>query len=317
MIDPQKRHLGIIYASITALFWGFLAIALKVAVNLISPYAIVWFRFLVAFSILFLYFLFTDKQKLRILLKPPLVLIVTGIFLGLNYIGFMQGINYTSPGTAQIIVQLGPILMAIVGVVIYKETLVKRQIIGFLIAGLGLLLFYNDQLENLIKNKETFNIGIIFILFAAISWVVYASFQKKMVQSIPPQQINLFIYAIPIIMFIPFVHPNDFQILEDWQWFLLLFLGINTLIAYGALAASFKYLEANKVSIIITLNPIVTFIIMSILAEMSITWIQPETISLLGFGGAFLVLCGAILAVKPAYKKKEINSHSKDIFNKI
>jgi hypothetical protein len=56
---------------------------------------------------------------------------------------------------------------------------------------------------------------------------------------------------------------------------------------------------------------------MSILAEMSITWIQPETISLLGFGGAFLVLCGAILAVKPAYKKKEINSHSKDIFKKI
>jgi len=303
MIDPQKRYLGIIYASTTAIFWGFLAIALKIAVNVISPYAIVWSRFVIAFSVLFLYYLITDKKKLRILLKPPLALIVTGIFLGFNYIGFTQGINFTSPGNAQVIIQLGPILMAIVGVVIYKETLSKRQMLGFLIAGIGLLVFYNDQLTNLIKDKDTFNIGVIFILVAAISWVVYASFQKKMVQSYPPQQINLFIYAIPIFMFLPFIGPNDFQTLESWHWYLLIFLGINTLIAYGALAASFKYLEANKVSIIVTLNPIITFLIMSILAEMSINWILPETISSLGFGGAFLVICGAILAVKPARRK--------------
>jgi hypothetical protein len=48
MINPETRYIGIIYALITSVFWGFLAIALKMAVNIINPYSIVWFRFFFA-----------------------------------------------------------------------------------------------------------------------------------------------------------------------------------------------------------------------------------------------------------------------------
>lgn len=304
MADPDKRTWGILYAVITALFWGFLPIFLKVAVSFVGPHAIVWMRFLTAFIILFLLFVFHRPSGLKILIRPPLLLVIAAFCLGLNYIGFMQGINYTSPGITQIIIQLGPVLLAIAGVLIFRERLSKRQIIGFLVAGAGFIMFYYNQLASFLKDRESFHAGVLYIVFGAISWVFFASIQKKFVQQYPPQQLNLVIYSIPILMFLPFVGWEAFDGLRFWQWMLLIFLGINTLIAYGSLAAALKYLEANRVSIIITLNPIITFVVMFILDWLNVTWIEPEKINFYSMAGAMAVLTGVILAVrKPSVKK--------------
>ena len=48
----QNYTKGIIYASTTAFFWGFLAVALKVAAREVEPVTIVWFRFAIAFVML-------------------------------------------------------------------------------------------------------------------------------------------------------------------------------------------------------------------------------------------------------------------------
>jgi drug/metabolite transporter (DMT)-like permease len=301
MIDPGKRHLGILYAGITAFLWGFLAIALKVAVSFIGPHSIVWIRFLIAFSILLIYFGFRNPDFLRIMVRPPLILLIAAVCLGFNYIGFMKGIDYTSPGNTQIIIQLGPILLAVVGVIVYKEKLTKKQMAGFLLAGTGFIVFYYNQLNGFLKDPEAFNIGVLYTVFGAVCWVIFAAFQKKLVQHWPAQQLNLVIYSIPLLMFFPYM---DFQAagnLKTWHWILLFFLGINTLIAYGSLTAAFKYLEANKVSIIITLNPIITFTVMIILDLLNVHWIIPEVINYYAFLGAILVLTGAVLAVgRPA-----------------
>lgn len=304
MIDPGKRRLGILYASITAFFWGFLPIFLKIALNFIGPATIVWIRFLTAFSVLFIYFIFHEPQYLKILKRAPLLLLIAAVCLGLNYIGFMQGVNYTSPGITQIIVQLGPVLLALVGVVVYKEKLTPRQMLGFAIAGIGFMVFYYNQISNFLKDPEAFHIGVLYIVLGAICWVVFASIQKKFVQKYPAQQLNLVIYGIPILMFFPFVEFSLFDGFTIPQWILLIFLGINTLIAYGSLAAALKYIEANKVSIIITLNPIITFVTMFTLDLLNVAWIEPENINFYGFTGALGVLAGVILAVrKPSPKK--------------
>ncbi len=304
MIDPSKRTLGILYASITAFFWGFLPIFLKIAVNFIGPYSIVWIRFLISFSVLFIFFSLHKPGYLKILKRPPLLLLIAAACLGLNYIGFMQGVNFTSPGNTQIIIQLGPVLLALVGVLIYKEKLSRTQMMGFAMAGIGFFVFYYNQLANFLKARESFNAGVLYIVMGAICWVVFASIQKKFVQKYPAQQLNLVIYGIPIIMFLPFVEFSPLETLKMGHWLLLIFLGINTLIAYGSLAAALKYVEANKVSIIITLNPIITFIAMFILEILDVTWIKPELINFYGFMGALLVLMGAILAVRGSGNKK-------------
>ena len=77
---------GILFACLTAFFWGFLAIALKVSVQKVEPQTIVWFRFVVAFSVLSIWQLYHNPQSLRILVRPPLLLIFAAIALSWNYL---------------------------------------------------------------------------------------------------------------------------------------------------------------------------------------------------------------------------------------
>ena len=117
---------GILYASTTALFWGFLAIAIKLGTQEFNVINLVWFRFTFAFSMLFIYYLITDRSKLKILYKAPFILLIAATALALNYLGFTSGVHYTSPTTAQVVIQLGPILLGLVGFIFFKEKICSK-----------------------------------------------------------------------------------------------------------------------------------------------------------------------------------------------
>lgn len=298
----NNTNKGVILALITVLCWGVLAIALKVAVKVVDPYTIVWFRFAFAAIALFLYFSIFDKQQLRILTKPPLWLIVASLALSINYIGFMLGVKYTSPSNAQVVIQIGPVLFAISGIVIFKEKIRKRQIIGFVIVILGFILFYSQQLKSLFFNPDDFNIGIILTVVAAVTWSLYAIIQKKFIVKYPPQTQNLLIFALPIFLYLPFTNFSNLGSISIGYWGLLLFLGANTLIAYGCMSASLKYLDANKVSAMLITNPILTFIIMAILTILNVSWIDGERFTFLTWVGAITFIVGAFLVVRAGKK---------------
>ncbi len=309
MSSKDNRIKGVLFASLTAFMWGFLAIALKVASGIMDPATIVWFRFVVAFSILLVYYAIKNPSALKILYSPPIFLVVASIALGINYIAFLYGLELTTPSTAQVIIQIGPIFLGFVGLIFFKEKISLRQGIGFMIAGVGLFIFYKDSLAKITGEEALFNMGILWVVVAAMAWVIYAAFQKILVKTYPAQQLNLFIFMLPIFLYLPFIHPSQFIGLTTANWFLLIYLGLNTLIAYGSLALAFKYIEANKISIIVTMNPIITFIIMGLLAYFEVSWIEPEILTTKGIVAAMLVIGGAIMAVAFAKssKKKEIS----------
>ncbi len=302
----DNRFKGVIFASVTAFFWGFLAIALKMGTNVIDPMTIVWVRFFIAFIVLFIYFLITKRAYLKIMYQPPWLLVVAALGLGLNYVGFLNGVSHTSPSTAQVMIQIGPILLGLSGVFFLKEKVNLRQGLGFVVAGIGLMLFYQDNISNMIGKEASFNTGVLWVIMGAVAWTVYAVFQKVLVKTYPAQQLNLFIFGLPMILLAPFA---DFQVLfalSAKNWMLMIYLGANTLIAYGCLALAFKYLEANKVSIIITLNPILTFVFMGLMAWLEINWIAHEKFTYMGVIAALLVMSGAVMAVAFASKKEKV-----------
>ncbi|MCL3780403.1 DMT family transporter [Prolixibacteraceae bacterium JC049] len=301
----SDRLKGIFLASTTALLWGFLAIALKVADTNVDPLTIVWFRFTLAFSLLAIYHAIKAPKELNILRKPPLLLVLAAIALSCNYMGYMNGIHYTSPGNTQIIIQTGPILLGAYGFLIFKERLSKKQIFGFVVASIGFLVFYRQQLKMLIGDEQTYNIGVWWVIFGATTWSVYAALQKVLVRTHKAQTLNMFLYGLPSLAFLPWVDFQSLGSLSVSGWALMAFLGLNTLVAYGTLGASFKYIEANKISIIITLNPIITFGAMAVLSALDIQWIDAEKLNTLAILGGLLVLAGAILVVS---KRKEQNN---------
>jgi drug/metabolite transporter (DMT)-like permease len=288
---------GIYFASFAALLWGFLAIAIKVSLDTLPPLTISWFRFAVAFSFLALYYVLFDYKKLRMLKKPPRLAMIAGICLGFNYIGFIYGVHYTSPSIGQVFIQTGPVLLAISGFVFFKEKLSFRQSIGLVVVVLGLSIFYKEQILTLAGGLSVYKKGVLFVLFGAFSWAGYAIAQKIAVRSYHPMQLNLVIFGLPALAFLPFVAFDKFSGLSTNDWLLLVYLGLNTLGAYGSLAYALKYLEASKISVIVTLNPLITFALMAYLSYKEVSWIAAEKFTLISIIGALTVLSGVVLTV--------------------
>lgn len=298
---------GLFFAILTASMWGFLAIVMKVALTNIDPITVTWFRFTIAFTCLATWLLITMRNSFNIIRKAPIMLVVAAVALGLNYLGFISGINLTSPNIAQVFIQFGPLILALSGFTIYKEKLTWLKLAGFILVITGFWLFYKEQLAFIQHSSDVFNKGVLWVIFGALMWSVYAILQKKLVQTYPPMQLNLVLFGLPALGFLPFIDYTVFSTATSLEWLLLLVLGLNTLIAYGAIGVALKYLEANRVSVIITFNPVITFVTMAILAELQVRWIVKEHYSPTIIVGAGLALLGVLLANLPSRKKQKIS----------
>lgn len=301
MMSNQAK--GIIYTLITVLMWGVLAIALKVASKEIDSPTIVWFRFSLAFSALFIWMAVRNPKELKILYKPNWLIVISSLALAWNYLGFMLGVQYTSPSNAQVAIQAGPILLAVFGIFFFREKISQIQGLGFLIAILGFWIFFRQHINASVGQEGQYTKGMLITLTGAVAWAVYAALQKKLVLHYPVGTLNIFIFGLPVLLYLPFVNFANLAHLSFGYWALLVFLGANTLISYGCLSLALKYLEAGKVSIIIVLNPIITFILMGIVTWLQVSWIDGEHFSVLSISGALLALTGAILVVR---KKKNL-----------
>ena len=297
MKNNSSAGIGLIYAGFTALLWGVLAIALKFTVTGLDPVSVVWFRFGFSFVVLFIWMLIFDRKDIALLKRPPYKALIAAFFLGLNYLGFISGVKYTSPSNAQVFIQLGSVGFALAGIFIYKEKVGWKHIVGFVMVLTGIALFYYEQLAALKGTNGEYTKGILMISGGGIAWAVFASIQKGLVSKLGPNQLNLVIYAFCSLVFLPFIDFRAILSQDLTEWLVLIFLGLNTVLAYGFLAIAIKYAEATKVSVIIALNPILTFVGMAVLAAIEVSWIEPEHFTILSITGAAIVLAGAIITI--------------------
>jgi drug/metabolite transporter (DMT)-like permease len=303
----NKYWLGIFYAALAGFMWAILAIAMKVAVQFMDGLTISWFRFAFSFCSLFLYLKFKNPEVLSILKRPPLKASLASLFLLGNYVFYIQGVKLTTPSLVQVMIQLAPLTLVMIGVLIFKEELKKRQIFGMLLSGLGFFLFYSDQFLTILNTTHgpEFKLGAGLVIIAAISWAIYGALQKVLLKKFSTNHINLILFGTPSLFLLPWVQFSSFATLVWWQWLLVLFLGLNTIIAYGAVSEAFKILPTSKVSMIITLNPIITILLMTILYSLEVTWIHAEKINSKGYLGALFVVLGALIVLyRPDLKRK-------------
>lgn len=288
---------GLMYAGFTALLWGSLAIALKFSIGSLDPFSVVWFRFTFSFLALLFWMLIFDRKDIALLRRPPVNVLIAGFFLGLNYLGFISGLKYTSPSNSQVFIQLGTVGFALAGIFIYKEKVGWKHIVGFSMVLTGIVLFYYEQIAAMKGADGDYTKGILMISGGGIAWAVFASIQKGLVVKLGPNQINLVIYGYCSLLFVPFINFQQILVQTTAEWIVLVFLGLNTVLAYGFLALAIKYAEATKVSVIITLNPIITFVGMAVFGALEVSWIEAEHFTFLSIIGAVMVLTGAIITI--------------------
>ena len=316
---------GLLFASCASLCWAVLAIVLKYVLDFADSGTTAWIRMVTASIVLLLFFSFTNPSRLIILRKPPLLAVISALFLAMNYFAYMKGLELTSASNAQIMIQTGTILLMVAGIFYFKETLSLLQWAGLFSAFVGFGLFYWDQMLSaddthihfygklwsqsmghlMESGTETHFYGNLWVFFGGVVWALFAVLQKKLSVKWAPQQLNVLTYIIAAIALTSVADFHTLEALHFVEWLILIGLGFNTVIAYGCLVEALKRVKASYVSFIIALDPLVTIFIIHIMGVWNINVIEHEPLTWRGWAGAFLVVSGISFALLIRSKNKK------------
>jgi drug/metabolite transporter (DMT)-like permease len=291
-------RLGFLLAFSTVLLWGFLAVALKLLlVEGMDAFTITWYRLTTSALLLGAFQLWRGQLPSLGALGGKgwlLLAVALGGLVG-NYVLFVVALDFVPPATAQVVVQLAPLLFLLGGLLIFGEQFSRGQWLGLGVLVAGLALFFNQRLLDLLRVSGSEAIGVVIVIIAAIVWAAYALAQKQLLAKLSSENVLLLVYIGATIVLLPVSRPGQITELSGLGLGLLAFGVFNTLAAYGCFAEALEHWEASRVSAVISLTPLVTlFAVYVILA----IWPQAEVgqrLDALGLAGAVLVVAGSML----------------------
>lgn len=289
-----RWRLGLGLTLATALFWATLPIALKVALEILDPITLTWFRFLVAG-------LFTAgwlglRGQLRgyggLSRRHWWMLGAAAVLLLGNYVFYLLGVQHTTPANAQLLIQLAPLLMGLGGIWVFGERFRAAQWLGLALIVVGMLLFFRDQLTAA-RQAPDYLLGSALLVVGAVVWAGYALLQKQLLLKLGSMQILLLLYLVASVVLWPFAHPSALLRLDGLHWAMLGYCALNTIGAYGAFAEALAHWEASRVSAILAATPLLCIAAVALVHAAWPQLLASERISALGYIGAALVVAGS------------------------
>ncbi len=292
-----RWKLGLAFAVVTAAFWGVLPIALSIVLRTVDPVTLTWMRFLTAALML--------GAALAVFRQLPKLSAVGGkgwLVLGLalfglsgNFVIYVIALGHASPTVNQVVTQLSPILLMLGGIVVFHERFSWIRWAGFALLLVGLPLFFNRRLPELMNLHSGLGLGVALLVLCSFVWAIYGLAQKWMLRRLQAQQILLLLYIGSTIVLTPAAHPASILQIDSLQAWMLVFCCANTVIAYGAFAEALRHWEASRVGATLTLTPLFTMATMWILERATPGLVKPEQLNSLSVLGALIVVGGSML----------------------
>jgi drug/metabolite transporter (DMT)-like permease len=278
--------------------WAILPIMLKSLVNTMDGYTISWYRLVVSAPLLVIYIVYRRKysplRKLKLVIYVSLLF--AAIMLTFNWVTYVLSLNYLSPSTATVVIQLAPVFMLFGSIWIFKEHFSVSQWLGFVVLMIGLYLFFNDRFNDLLTlTINGYLLGVILVIVAALLWALYALVQKQLLRYFTSEEIMAFIYICGIITLLPLSKPDSIIHLDKVGMILLILCGLNTLLAYGFFAESLNHWEASRISMVLATIPIITIIFVKWSSMLFPDYIEAGHFNVLSIFGAVLVVVGSMV----------------------
>jgi drug/metabolite transporter (DMT)-like permease len=292
-----RWKLGLTLAVVTAASWGLLPIALAITLSTLDAYTLTWFRFVTA--ALALGVILAAMGRLPTLgtidrRSWTMLLIALGGLVG-NFVLYVVALTHASPTVNQVVTQLSPILLMLGGIVLFHERFSVRQWVGFGLLLVGLPLFFNRRLPELINFRSGLGLGVALLVLASFIWSVYGLAQKYLLRRFQAQQVLVLLYLGSAIVLMPLSHPAGILKLNTLQAWMLAFSCANTVVAYGAFAEALRHWEASRVGATLTLTPLFTMAAMWILQHTAPGLVKTEQLNALSVAGALIVVGGSML----------------------
>lgn len=307
MSNTGNWKLGLILSLITALMWSFLPISIIPLMDTMDPYTITFYRLSGGGVLLFLW-LIVKKQKPSKPRLSPLILILLAtaiISLSGNYYTWLIGLELTSPTTAQVVIQIAPMLLLFGSVVIFRESFSRKQALGVIIFISGLLLFFNQRLSGLLSDLSGYNLGVFYVVGSSIVWAIYALAQKRLLRDFHALELIFIIVIVAALLFLPFSSPAVIMDLSTMQLWLLAFGTVNTAVAYGCFTAAMHHWDTSRVSAVVAIVPVLTLGVSYLQGKFFPTFVVPESINTLSIIGAIIVVVGSSITALSKSSKEQ------------
>jgi len=292
------RHLfGLGLALVTAWMWATMPIMLKILVGALDPVTLSCVRFFTAGLLILPVLLLNRSYRplMRLRGRRLAALLLGALALAANYVTFMAGLRFISPGTAQVIMQSTPMLVLMASLAIFGERLGRWQWLGIAILLCGQLLFFSARREELATFSSDYFAGVSLALVSALSWTGYMIVQKAMASHLSPATSLCFLYLFGGCLFLPFTDLPAVFALDRTLLFLLVASGAATMISYYIFAVSLRHAESSRIGVVIALMPVFTVIGMGVFTSLWPGILEPERLEASTVAGALLVVAGVML----------------------
>ena len=281
---------GHLLALFVAVLWGTTLISTKILLIEFQPVEILFFRFLMATVILYL---FSFNKKYKMTFKQEILTILAGLSgITLYYLLENIALIYTLASNVGVINCCAPFFIAILTFFTTKEKLNKNFFFGFILSIIGIsFIVFNGA-------KVHINpIGDILALGAAIVWGFYSIFVKKLGNyGISSAIITRKAFLYGLIFMIPALFLFNFKLgiarfSNPVNLFNLLFLGIGaSALCFLAWNKAIRLIGSFKTGAYLYLIPVVT------VATSAIVLKEQMTIYLIS--GTVLTLFGLFISEK-------------------
>lgn len=273
--------------------------------EILSPFALTFFRLAGATVLFWLVSLFLKKEQVPA--KDVLLFFFASIFaLTLNQLPFFVGLSLTSPIDASIVVTMLPILTMLLAAVILKEPITVKKAIGVLIGASGaLLLIFNAEVS--VDGKSNLW-GNVIVFMAVISFALYLTLFKRLISRYSPVTIMKWMFLFGTITSYPFCHSalvaTDFSLLSNHTFWLIAYVVvIATFISYMLIPVAQNSLRPTTLSMYNYLQPVVASLA-AVAIGIDAFSIEQALAAILVFVGVFVVTQSKSRAQMEAEKQK-------------
>ncbi len=253
----QNELFAYISVSIAVLLYGTTLTATKICMQYYSTSELMMFRMIIS-AILFSPFIFTVYKNIRIERKDiKLILLMMLCEPCLYFLFETNALKYTTSGQAGIVSSLEPVLLVIAARIILKERFVKIVYLGLAICIIGsILLSISSDTTELAPNPL---LGNFLELIAIILTDTCVITTKYLMDRYPPfflAGISVFGGAV-FFTCLNIITGGSFNVIVNSSIFLIIYLGILTVVAYALYNFAICTLPASKFSPFLFLLPIV------------------------------------------------------------
>ena len=295
--DTTKAHFALLGANI--IYGANYIIAKGIMPNKIGPSAFVFIRLTSCVFLFWMIKLLFVKEKVA--KKDFLMLALCGLFGGaINQLLFFHGINLTSPIDSSIINTTAPLIVLIFSYLILQERITLNKLLGITLGGVGaiFLILYGNKTVG----TSSF-LGNLFVLLNACSYGLYLVLVKTLMKKYHAITVASWVFLFGFLYVFPF-GISDFLNTNFEAFTLNTYLTIGyvvfftTFFAYLFNIYALNHLAPSVTSSYVYLQPVVSFIIVSILAYGFMQEAYAQDINAIKIASCFLVAAGVYIISK-------------------